>query len=101
MNKFLIRHGYTIAFVTCFASGVLAGSFYESRRTLDVLDHCKEKINKSNKAIIAYHEGYTATKKNLNKAVALLKDAKELLIKKEIEIQELKYKELEKRKNST
>lgn len=101
MNKFLISHGYTLAFATCFAGGILVGSFYESKRTLDVLDHCKEKIDKSNKAIIAYHEGYTATKKNLNKAVALLKDAKELLIKKEIEIQELKYKELEKRKNST
>ena len=101
MNKFLFRHGHTLAFVTCFASGILVGSFYESRRTLDVIDHCKEKIDKSNKTIIAYHEGYTVTKKNLNKAVALLKDAKELLIKKEIEIQELKYKELEKRKNST
>ena len=41
------------------------------------------------------------SKKNLNKALGLLKDARELLIKKEIEIQELKYKELEKRKNST
>ena len=33
-------------------------------------------------------------------ALKLLKEAKELLIKKEIEIQELKYRELKKRKSS-
>ena len=100
MNKFLLRHGYIIAFVICFASGILVGSFYESRRTLDVIDQCKDKIDKSNKVIIAYYEGYSKTKENLNKALKLLKEAKELLIKKEIEIQELKYRELEKRKSS-
>ena len=101
MNKFLLKHGYILAFATCFGGGILVGSFYESQRTLDVIDQCEQKIDKSNKAIIAYHKGYTTTKKNLNKALGLLKDARELLIKKEIEIQELKYKELEKRKNST
>ena len=101
MNKFLLKHGYIIAFVTCFVSGILVGSFYESRRTLNVINHCKEKINISNKALIAYYEGYNITKENLSKALKLLKESKELLIEKEIEIQKLKYKELEKRKNST
>ena len=100
MNKFLLKHGYIIAFVTCFVSGILVGSFYESRKTLNVIDQCKDKIDNSNKVIIAYYEGYTKTKENLNKALKLLKEAKELLIKKEIDIQELKYRELEKRKSS-
>lgn len=90
MNKFLLKHSYIVAFLICFVTGALVGSFYESRRTLDVIDHCKEKIEKSNKAIIAYHKGYTTSKQNLNKALKLLREVKELLIRKEKELQDLK-----------
>jgi cell shape-determining protein MreC len=100
MNKFLLRHGYIIAFLSCFVAGALVGSFYESRRTLDVIDHCKEKVEKSNKAIIAYHKGYTTSKQNLNKALKLLREVKELLIRKEKELQDLKL-ENHKLKNFT
>lgn len=94
MKQFLLRHGCIIAFTTCFASGLFVGSFYEGMRTLSVTEECKEKIEKANKIISFLHENYTHSHRELRKS-------KELLIEKEIEIQKLKYKELEKRKNST
>ena len=58
MNKFLLKHGYIIAFVTCFVSGILVGSFYESRKTLNVIDQCKDKIDKSNKELTHLSDGF-------------------------------------------